>query len=492
VNRYTLYLIFWLCVFSAFATVGTTKSFALDPRFELDTKLLGPKNQVTPQAVAPPSKEHGDAGISLRPKLHNISSKTPKGPQSSSGVKKPTSANNKRNLKKIALEQPSKSLGKSQPSSKPADLNNGKRAQESATESSPTLAPSPRLSSGNVGTIQWARDVWEHIFQSDSHATGPLFIQGRNFSLSLDSNRYPMIPAADGGKIVIDTEMTLSPLVKTILLEKAPGVRIVSDNPADRKSFFSSLLKAAKFYSVEENFSVDFGSDPKLTVNSDFKIEKTSKSLIENDVLLVSVTGKSMGMPPQLLSFLDEAGFHMINAFPDLSEVQASHKVLYVIQGRSRDTIVDQLFFALSTPCEKEKFIVLDDGFQSGVSLSVMADRFSESNNRKIVISFSDEDPVQYTLLRLLELKGFQVVILSPEDDFKKISEKVLSSLGLPEHYGMHPLWLEDDTPFNVQLSGFVLAGAGPNDAHRFLTNVPIDPLVGELARYKGFDVIVK
>jgi len=349
-----------------------------------------------------------------------------------------------------------------------------------------------RMAAGREGRIQWTREVWDRLLQPGRYENVPLVVQGRNFSISLDPKRYPVLPAADGGKIVIDEGMTLSPLVKTILREKDPGISFVTGNPDDRKRFFSSLLAAAKFYSVEENFAVDFGSDPKLTVVSDFKIEKTSESLLKNDVVLVNVNGKHRGIPPLLLSHLDKEGFHVIDSSQSFAESPDGRKVLYSIEGSRQDTIVDELFSALSAPCEKNKNLLLDDGALSGVTLTVKADRYSERKNRKVVVSFSEDNPVQYTLLRLLELKGYRVVMLNPEDDFREISEKVLSSLGVPAVYGMQPLWVQDGTPFNVQLSGFVLVGSGRNGARRFLTNVPIDPLVGELARYKGFDVVVQ
>jgi len=346
------------------------------------------------------------------------------------------------------------------------------------------------MAAGRGGGIQWTKDVWGRIFQPVRHENGPLVVQGRNFSLSLDPERYPVLPAADGGKIVIDVGMNLSPLVKNILREKDPGIRIVTGNPDDRKIFFASLLAAAKFYSVEENFSVAFGSDPKLTVTSDFKIEKTSESLLKNDVVLVNIAGRRTGLPPPLLSFLAKEGFQVIDSASAFSEAPDGRKALYIIGGSNQDSIVDDLFSALSTPCEKNKALLLDDGTLSGVTLSVRADRYSESGNRKVVVAFTEENPVQYTLLRLLELKGYRVVMLNPEDDFREISEKVLSSLGLPAQYGIQPLWLQDETPFSVQLSGFTVVGRGRNGGRRLLTNLPIDPLVRDLARFKGFDVI--
>ena len=53
---------------------------------------------------------------------------------------------------------------------------------------------------------------------------------------------------------------------------------------------------------------MDFGSDPKLTVRSDYKIEKTSDSLLKNDVTLVSLPGKRTSMPELLSSFLAKRG----------------------------------------------------------------------------------------------------------------------------------------------------------------------------------------
>jgi hypothetical protein len=456
------------CVVFIVIALAGSESFALNPIFELDTKALGSKNQPSEKSVAPVSKA----------------------PATGVPDKKPQTTVSKR--LKVKHGSHGKTLRHSKAIAGAKEPSRVKRRLLSKTASSGMVVQSFRMAAGSDGDIKWTQEVWDRIIQPGRHQNDPLVVQGSNYSLSLDPDRYPVLPAADGGKIVIDAGMTLSPMIKTILREKDPGIRIVSENPDDRKRFFSSLLKAAKFYSVEENFSVDFGADPKLTVSSDFKIEKTSESLLKNDVFLVNVAGNSRGMPASLISFLDKEGFHVIGSPPAILDLPDGSKALYRIEGSSQDSIVDDLFSALSTPCEKNKNLVLDDGALSGVTLTVRADRYSESNHRKVVVSFSEENPVQYTLLRLLELKGYRVVMLNPEDDFREISEKVLSSLGLPAVYGMYPLWAPDGTPYNVQLSGFVVVGIGRSGARRFLTNVPIDPLVGDLARYKGFDVIGK
>ena len=462
VNRYIWGLFLTFCIFAGVIILGSSSSFALDPKFELDTKALGSKKPASSKTAEPQSG--GPTSAVSRKKTHSMPRQTYRS--------------------KKGVQRLSPKLG----------MKHHRRSREisrTRTASPKSLRQPLGSSAGREEGIRWTRKVWDRLLGPGRPDSGPLKIQGRNFSLSLDPERYPVLPAADGGKIVIDTGMTLSPLVKTILRDQEPGIRIVSEHPDNRRSFFSSLLAAARFYSVEENFSVDFGSDPKLTVTSDFKIEKTSDSLLKNDVTLVTLPGKRTSMPELLSSFLEKEGFQVIESSPSISTVPDGRKVLYSVQGSNQESIVDELFSALSVRYEKNRDLLLDDGALSGVSLSVRADRFSKSNGKKLVFSFSEENPVQYTLLRLLELKGYRVVILNPEDDFREISEKVLSSLGYPAVYGMQPLWEAAEAPFNVQLSGFVVAG-GRNGSRTFLTNVTVDPLVRELARYQGFDVIVK
>ncbi|TLN03213.1 peptidoglycan-binding protein LysM [bacterium] len=491
-KRYTwrLFLVFCLCGILAF--LGSRDSFALDPMFELDTKTLGGKNQAGPKAGEPLTREPAEGLSRPKPQTDQSASASPKRKPRVRGEIAQKPSGRGKVSRSVSARKRTKGRRFDQPFSGSIVRSGVKRAKSSKKAPAATVSQSFRIPAVKGQDIQWTREVWDRILQQGRQETAPLVVQERNFSLSLDPERYPVLPAADGGKIVIDEEGTLSPLVKTILREKDPGIRIVTGNPYDRKSFFSSLLAAARFYSVEENFSVDFGTDPKLTVTTDFKIEKTAESLLKNDIVLVNLQGNRKGLPPSLRAFLDKEGFQVVETSPVYSDEPDGQKILYSIEGSGRDSIVDDLYSALSVSCEKNRGLLLDDGALSGVTLSVRADRYSENNNQKVVVSFSEENPVQYTLLRLLELKGYRVVMLNPEDDFKEISEKLLPALGVSAVYGMQHLWKQDGTPFNVQLSGFVVSEGDRSGTRKILTNIPIDPLVEELARYKGFDVIVK
>jgi predicted nuclease with RNAse H fold len=318
----------------------------------------------------------------------------------------------------------------------------------------------------------------------------PLRVEGGNFSLSLDPERYPLLPAADGGKILIDAEGALPPYVKEILREKEPGVRIVTERPANSKRFFTALLAAAGFYSVEEDFAVHLGTDPKVTVTSDFKIEKNQESLLNNDVFLLNVSEARTGLPPSLVSHMEKEGFHVIELFPSSpAGTPAARHVLYSISSETQQGIVDAILSAFSFSAASNRDIALDDGSLSGVSLSVRADRYIETAGGNVLLSFSDANPVQYTLFKLLQLKGYQVVTIHPTDDFRKVSEKVLSALKISASFGIHHLGDPRGTPVDVQLSGFVARGTNGNT---ILTNVGVDSLVREIAGFKGYSVIDK
>ncbi|NMC74526.1 MAG: hypothetical protein GYA56_09265 [Geobacteraceae bacterium] len=333
--------------------------------------------------------------------------------------------------------------------------------------------------------------VWSRIMAGEETRRTPLRVEGGNFSLSLDPERYPLLPAADGGKILIDAEGALPPYVKEILREKEPDLRIVAEAPGNVRRFFSALLGAARFYSVEEDFTVQLGTDPKVTVTSDFKIEKNQESLMNNDIFLVNVSRDRGGVPPSLAARLEREGFHVIELFPDSrTATPAARHVLYSITSENQQGIVDAILAAFSFTPLRDRNIQLDDGSMSGVSLSVRADRILEADGKTVLLSFSDADPVQYTLFRLLQLKGYRVVTIHPADDFRKIAEKVLSALNISASFGMHHLGGLPETPVDVQMSGFLARTRDGSGGNTLLTNVGIDSLIREMAGFKGYSVI--
>ncbi|MBI5656124.1 MAG: LysM peptidoglycan-binding domain-containing protein [Geobacter sp.] len=305
------------------------------------------------------------------------------------------------------------------------------------------------------GDLTPVRLVWDRLHPAPVDAPEGIELKGENFNLSLDPVRFPVLPAADGGKILLDPGGKLPPLVKSLVQGVDEEVRVVSDDPANVRRFYASLLAAARFYSVEEDFSVDFGTDPRLTVTSDFRIEKDAESLMKQDLVLLNVSEARSGMPASLVSFLSGQGFQVIEPYTTYT----------------RDATV-------------ELFGPMD----SGLRLDIRADRFFEFGGERFIISDFNGDPVFYTLMRLLETRGYRVVILEERDDFRRVGEKLLTQLRLPGSFATQRLWPAQDIPYTVQLSGFSFRDPSSGD-RVVLTPAELDPLVSELVTLNGYTV---
>lgn len=335
------------------------------------------------------------------------------------------------------------------------------------------------------------RQVWGSLVPSQSVSSRPIAIEDKSFSLSLDPESFPSFPAADGGRVLVDTGGKIPPLVRSLIEEKEPSVRIVSESPRNRKRFMASLLAGARFYSVEDNVSLSFGADPKLTVNADFKIEKSPESVLTHDVVLMNVEEYRRGMPPSLVQFLRREGFQVVEPFPGRDEAPPrGGRILHQVTARETRGIVDGLLRALNVRYEADRSVELYGMADGGLRLDVRADRYFEDGRDRYVVSYFDGDPVSYTLTRLLETRGYRVVVLDPKDDFRKVSEKLLARLRLPGVFAQHDLLQYRDAPYGIQMSGVRMRGQGAGGETVFLTNVELDPLFRDLLDYNGYSVI--
>lgn len=336
------------------------------------------------------------------------------------------------------------------------------------------------------------KEVWGSLIPSKGEYQKPLILKSPTFSLTLDPERYPVFAAMDGGRILLDQGSTIPPLVKSLIEEKDPTVRIVSESPANGRRFLSAMLGVAGFYSVEENFTMEFGTDPKLVVRSDFKVEKTPESLIKQDVVLLN-SGKT-AMPQPLGDFLKDEGFTVYEPFASLKPYAARtpSRQIHQINAKGQTEITDAILNSLEVPYQADRHVDVFAADNNGISLSVKAERFFERDGQRFVITSFDGDPVTYTLFRILETKGYRVVILEPKDDFRKVSEKIISRLRIQGSYAQHKLWPEDVANYSLLMSGFNLEGAGIPGGSLFLTNLQLDRIVRDLLKENGYNVNVK
>lgn len=347
-------------------------------------------------------------------------------------------------------------------------------------------SPLPTLSGQEVVTK--AHDVWNRIVPSKNGQQKPLAIQTPTFSLTLDPERYPTFARMDGGRIVLDQDGSIPPLVKALIEGKDASIRIVAETPSGTKRFMSSLLEAAGFYSVEENFSMEFGVDPKLTVQADFKVEKTADSLIKQDVVLVN-SGRT-SLPSPLGEFLKKEGFSLYEPFASIKPfAQRDSRTIHYVSPKKQPEMVDAILSAFSVSSERDRTVDVFAADDNGISLSVKVERYFERGGQRYVVTSFDGDPIQYTLFRILETKGYTAVILEANDDFRKISEKLISRMKIQGTFGQHNLLQDVSAGYSLQMSGFKLDDALLPGGGIFLTDRTMDRIVRDLFTENGFNI---
>ena len=337
--------------------------------------------------------------------------------------------------------------------------------------------------------VEQAKQIWKRLVPA-SASSGSFDYRSSNFALALDPRWYPVLPALDGGSILVDGRGTLPAQVKALIQEKNPELRIVTESPAERREFYRALLSAAQFYSLEEDFSVHFGTDPMITLRSDFKIEKVPESLMRHDITLLNVSRDRQPTPQGLVALLGRNGFHLLETAPQQRNRPPARDLLYQISLSRPENILDSMLNALSIPFETGKRIDVYGRDNIGVTLEVPVDRYFEYEGRKYAVSLFDGDTVNYTLTGLLEMKGYQVIILHEGDDFRSVAEQLLSRLQLPGSYAEHELWPERGASYGVRLSGVMIRGSRVGGRNIFLTERHIDQLVQELAESNGYRLL--
>lgn len=458
-------------------------SYAIDPRFELDPRMLQqklpPKTPPVSQTKAPASLKGSREETSDNAKQNDSNSMkrrnrhiNTKRPEAEKHIVSQSSANKTRHVARLA---------------------------RSVKGGSPKLSENRAvghrfaLFKGSAETVdegmENARLVWDKLMPVQNRSDKSFSIKEKNYTLDLSPDRFPLFPAADGGKILVEARGNLSPLVKSLIQQHDKGVRFVTYDTQNSKRFFANLLSSAGFYSVEEDFNVAFGNDPKLTVSADFKVENDSNSPLQHDIFLFNTDQHLGGYPAPLSEYLASQGFRVINLN---THEKAGNPVtgssINVITDKEPSVMADKLMSALSMKYQQEKEIdVLNIG-AGGIGLQVKADRYFEKNGDRFIVSTFKGDPENYTLLRLLESQHYRVIVLMPDDDFRSVAGKILSQLGLPSNYTMRDIISSKDKPYTIQMSG-ILLNTSDKQGKIFLTGSKPGRLIGELLELNGYTI---
>lgn len=350
------------------------------------------------------------------------------------------------------------------------------------------LEPPNAKESEQVANDQF-RQFWDKMLPPSADQKS-ITLQSSLYSLTFDPQRYPVYAAMNNGRILVDKNVSIPPLVEALISEKDPSIRIVSESPHNRKLFLSAMFNSAGFYSVEENFIMDFGSDPKLTIHSDFRIEKTPESIFNQDILLVNAGLNSFSKV--IREFLKNEGYMLQEPFASPQPVTFTNNLLLQETSKIQSEIIDTLLSSISVVPDKDRSLEVFAADDIGISLSVKAERYFEHEGRRYIVSSFDGDPVTYTLYRILETKGYRVVILEAKDDFRKVSEKLLNGLRIPAMYAQHEINFAQKTHYSLHMTGFKYENPNDPGAGIFVTNLELDRVILDLFSENGYSIVIK
>jgi len=159
------------------------------------------------------------------------------------------------------------------------------------------------------------------------------------------------------------------------------------------------------------------------------------------------------------------------------------------VSAKDPQGMADGLLKALNLPVDRDRNVELFSFRESGLVLTVKADRYVESGNDRFIINTFTGDPVAYTLTRLMETRGYRVVVLEAKDGLQQVSEKLMARLRLPGSYARHTLWAPGDTPYSLRVSGVMLPRSAQNGGTLFVTARELQPLHRELLDLNGYRV---
>lgn len=362
------------------------------------------------------------------------------------------------------------------------------------TAVNPVTAPKPISAEGPkeagevvVNRIAMLKAIWGNIVPLRQETIKPLKFKAGNFSLSLDPARYPVFAAMDGSRIVIDEKNSIPSKYLPLIAEQEPTLQIVAETTANGKRFLASLLRSGRFHSVEEDSTLAFGSDPKLTVRADFKVERTAESIFKKDILLLN--DADVLTSPAIYAYLKEAGFVLYEPFSTKHKPSPTKlNRLVQVRAKTQPEIVEAVLSALSLPLKRDQNLDVASPDDSGINLSITIERSFELNGKRYVILSSGEPAVE-AISSILSSGGLRIVLIEAGDDFRTVVEKILTSIEISGLYGFHDLLPEETESNSLELSGILIAEREPDGGSLFITDREIDGTIRDIATENGYSV---
>lgn len=362
-----------------------------------------------------------------------------------------------------------------------------------ATRAEPTSAPparpaevaplpSPPPAAPPVPASSFAQRLillWQKLVPGQERVE-PITLNGK----VLSPEEFPLLLAADGGRILVDVKGSLLPRDKNSLAEKHPDVRLVSRGTGSERDFFSALLRNAEFVRVEEDSLVTVGSDPRLAVRADYRVVRLPAAATRGpESVFLFLARNGACLPTTLTETLTEQGLNLV----EFCEAAPPHPSVpgYELRGITATASCEmavQLLDILNVKLDRNRIVSGSMGENAESRFSIRVEGYFESDGKQFILSCNENDSYNYTLFRLLQLEGYGIIQLGEKDDFATVADRILTALRYPHSFGRH------DFPhdrYTVSAVGFRVTRLGPVSGRLLIIDRPVDPALSELLKWE-------
>ncbi|ABB33438.1 Peptidoglycan-binding lysin domain protein [Geobacter metallireducens RCH3] len=319
--------------------------------------------------------------------------------------------------------------------------------------------------------------LWENLVPGQRQIE-PLTVNGK----VLDPADYPLLLAADGGRILVDLRGTLQPQLRTQLAQKYPDIHIVTRGNDSLKTLVATLVRAAEFARAEENVAVDLGADPTLSVRADFRIVRLPTGRGGPETVLVFLDEHGPCLPPPLTDYLHRKGYQVAQFCdrPGDTVAEPGYDLRAIPPSTPCDVAVS-LLNALSLKLDRNRIVSGAMGENSENRFSIRVEGYFEAGGKRFILDCSGNDPYNYTLFRLLQVQGYGIIQPQENDDFTDVTRRLLTELNYPNSFGRHEM---DYGRYRIAITGFKITRRDTSAGRLLLTSRPSDPVFAELLRW--------
>ncbi|WP_298433678.1 LysM peptidoglycan-binding domain-containing protein [Geobacter sp.] len=316
--------------------------------------------------------------------------------------------------------------------------------------------------------------LWEQLVP-DQGRVEPITLGGR----VLSPEEYPLLLAADGGRILVDLRGSLNGAAKSQLVQKYPDIRVLPRGSENFKEFFTDLLRTAEFARIEENPTVELGADPRLAVRADFRITALPAAGHGPESILIFVDENGPSLPTPLKEYLNHKGYRVA----ELSRKESpradepGYDLRFLPPAQPCEMVLS-LLEILSLKLDRNRIVTGSMGQNAESRFSIRVDGLFETGGQRFILDCGENDSYNYTLYRLLQLQGYGIVQPQPKDDYATVTEKLMQELNYPFAFGRYDF---DYGRYRISVTGFKITRRGDSSGRLLLVNKPSDPVFAEL-----------